>query len=35
MRKVMNRQNIAQYPYVMELIKEAEVLYENIQQMER
>lgn len=35
MRKVMNRQNFARYPYVMELIKEAEALYANIQKMER
>jgi len=35
MRNVMNHQNFTHYPYVMELIKEAEVLFENIQKMEK
>eukprot|EP01032_Pedospumella_encystans_P012552 gene12552-14516_t len=34
MRNVMNHQNFTHYPYIMELIKEAEVLFENIQKME-
>lgn len=35
MRNVMNHQNFTHYPYIMELIKEAEVLFENIQKMEK
>jgi len=35
MRNVMNHQNFTHYPYIMELIKEAEVLFGNIQKMER
>lgn len=34
MRNVMNHQNFTHYPYIMELIKEAEALFDNIQKME-
>lgn len=35
MQKVMNRQNFTHYPYIMELIRDAELLFANIQRMER
>ena len=35
MRKVMNHQNFTHYPFVMQLIKDVEKLFAEIQQMER
>jgi SPX domain protein involved in polyphosphate accumulation len=34
MRNVMSQQNITNYPYVLELLKESEKLYKDIQEME-
>ena len=35
MQKVMKSQNFVNYPYVIELLKESEILFEEIQSMER
>lgn len=35
MRNVMNEQNITHYPYVLNLLKQSEKLYDEIRQMER
>lgn len=35
MRNVMNQENFTHYPYVMQLIKDSEKLFEDIQKLER
>ena len=35
MRNVMNRQNFTHYPFIMELIRDSEQLFADIQRMER